>query len=57
MGPRWDPTGSCRPQMGPMLAPAMNLAIREYIQLIMDSWVRLQTVAITVSKNLQKNID
>ena len=21
MGPRWGPTGSCRPQMGPMLAP------------------------------------
>ena len=21
MGPTWDPRGSCRPQMGPMLAP------------------------------------
>ena len=21
MGPTWDPSGSCRPQMGPMLAP------------------------------------
>ena len=27
MGPTWGPSGSCRPQMGPMLAP-MNLAIR-----------------------------
>ena len=26
MGPTWGPPGSCRPQMGPMLAP-MNLAI------------------------------
>ena len=27
MGPTWGSPGSCRPQMGPMLAP-MNLAIR-----------------------------
>ena len=25
MGPTWDPPGSCRPQMGPMLAPCWNL--------------------------------
>ena len=28
IGPTWGPPGSCRPQMGPMLAP-MNLTIRE----------------------------
>ena len=27
MGPTWGPPGSCRPQMGPMLAP-MNLALK-----------------------------
>ena len=27
MWPTWDPPGSCRPQVGPMLAP-INLAIR-----------------------------
>ena len=27
MGPTWDPPGSCRPQVGPMLAP-QTLAIR-----------------------------
>ena len=28
MGPTWGPPGSCRPQMGPMLAGPVNLAIR-----------------------------
>ena len=28
MGPTWGPPGSCRPQMGPILAP-WNIAIRE----------------------------
>ena len=31
--PTWGPTGSCRPQMGPTLAP-MNLAIREVVECI-----------------------
>ena len=26
MGPTWDPPGSCRPQMGPMLAPRTLLS-------------------------------
>ena len=34
MGPTWGPPGSCRPQMGPMLAP-MNLAIRvSYVKIV-----------------------
>ena len=28
MGPTWDPPGSCRPQMGPMLAPWAMLSGR-----------------------------
>ena len=27
MGPTWDPTGSCQPQMGPMLAPWTLLSV------------------------------
>ena len=29
MGPTWDPPGSCRPQMGPMLAPWTLLSGKE----------------------------
>ena len=32
MGPIWDPPGSCRPQMGPMMA--MNLALRACLAFI-----------------------
>ena len=33
MGPTWGPPGSCRPQMGPILAP-MNLSIRDYTLIV-----------------------
>ena len=36
MGPTWGPPGSCRPQVGPMLAP--HLAIREITWYIDSVW-------------------
>ena len=37
MGPTWGPPGSCRPQMGPMLAPC-TLAIRDFFHHFLVSW-------------------
>ena len=34
MGPTWGPPGSCRPQMGPMLAPWTLLSGLEYIHAV-----------------------
>ena len=36
MGPTWGPPGSCRPQMGPLLAPWTLLS--GYIQIAGKSW-------------------
>ena len=41
MGPTWGPPGTCRPQMGPMLAPRTLLWRVEYscrTGLFLDSW-------------------
>ena len=31
MGPAWGPPGSCRPQMGPMLAPWILLSAHKHL--------------------------
>ena len=36
MGPTWSPPGSCRPQMGPMLAPWTLLSMKSVLALRRD---------------------
>ena len=43
MGPTWDPPGSCRPQMGPMLAPwtlLSGLSPSCYWRIVPECWWR-----------------
>ena len=42
MGPTWGPSGSCRPQMGPMLAPWNLLSgLYQFLSLIFESIAKL----------------
>ena len=49
MGPTWGPTGSCRPQMGPMLAPWTLLSGYNFvwIQLFMHSQISILAYPIS----------
>ena len=38
MGPTWGPSGSCRPHMGPMLAPWTSLSGQLRITMTMCEW-------------------
>ena len=38
MGPTWGPPGSCRPQMGPMLAPWTLLSGSRYSNSLQKAW-------------------
>ena len=44
MGPTWDPPGSCRPQMGPMLAPWTLLSVEAPFEVLNmlyhETWVQ-----------------
>ena len=60
MGPTWGPPGSCRPQMGPMLAPwtlqsgyLTDIGIRVWLP--QCQWRNSQSVAITKAKQNPKN--
>ena len=44
MGPTWDPPGSCRPQMGPMMAPWTLLSGMSYV-LRRKAWIGTRFVA------------
>ena len=64
MGPTWGPPGSCRSQMGPMLAP-WNFEIREYISVShvwtycyikQMSWIRKQPSDAKITLPLEKSI-
>ena len=53
MGPTWGPPGSCRPQMGPMLAPWTLLSGLVYCMLS-DSLINENVIKINAS---QRNMD
>ena len=52
MGPTWDPPGSCRPQMGPMLAPWTLLSglpsVASYRVSIASIWEKIDSVIMAL---------
>ena len=54
MGPTWGPSGSCRPQMGPILAP-WKLAIRDAEPICWCIYVGLGGVELNVINSVGPN--
>ena len=59
MGPTWGPPGSCRPQMGPMLAPRTLLSGNSsvlvkyaYDRKFITMWYSIDTIMISFLSNI-----
>ena len=58
VGPTWGPPGSCRPQMGPMLAPWTSLSgwcFYDDVLKILYIYIYICKPSSTVSRHLQNN--